>query len=165
MSNGKSTVITTYGHGNVIDKIAVSLFEEPESHDDDSNAKTYCDTINSLELQGEAWVFAQIVSENTQYSLDMFHPLRFDILLKLDDHAIQRVLQYVDSQELIKALKGANTEVQDKIFQNMSKRAADMLKEDMEYRGSVRPKDIKEAQKNVLSIVRHLGQTGEIITP
>ncbi|MDR0313114.1 MAG: hypothetical protein LBI14_05920 [Treponema sp.] len=167
MGNEKSVVITVYGHSKLIDKIAVSLFDEPESlNNDGSNAKIYCDNINSLELQGDAWVSAQIVTNNnTQYSMEMFYPLDFNFLLKLNDRAIQRVMRDLDSQELAKALKGADTEVQDKIFQNMSNRAATMLMEDMEYMGTIRSKDIREAQENVLNIVRHLEQTGEIVIP
>jgi flagellar motor switch protein FliG len=81
----------------------------------------------------------------------------------LDDRAIQKVLREVDSQELAKALKSVDTEVQDKIFRNMSKRAAGMLKEDMEYMGPVRLKDVEEAQQKIVSIIRHLEDTGEIV--
>jgi flagellar motor switch protein FliG len=69
----------------------------------------------------------------------------------------------VDSQELAKALKSVDSEVQDKIFKNMSKRAASMLKEDMEYMGPVRLKDVEEAQQKIVSIIRHLEDTGEIV--
>jgi flagellar motor switch protein FliG len=72
-------------------------------------------------------------------------------------------MREVDSQELAKALKSVDTEVQDKIFKNMSKRAATMLKEDMEYMGPVRLKDVEEAQQKIVSIIRHLEDTGEIV--
>jgi hypothetical protein len=78
MGNEKTTVITVYGHNKAIDKIAVSLFDTPKrdyySPIDDSNAKTYCDTINDIKLEGESWVSAKIVSENVQYTLDAFLP-------------------------------------------------------------------------------------------
>jgi hypothetical protein len=89
MGNGKSIVITVYGHSRVIDKIAVSLFDKPKSeyydYNNESSAKTYCDTINNLELQEEAWVSAKIISETTQYALNTFLPLKFDIILQLDN--------------------------------------------------------------------------------
>jgi flagellar motor switch protein FliG len=72
-------------------------------------------------------------------------------------------MREVDSQELAKALKSVDTEVQDKIFRNMSKRAAGMLKEDMEYMGPIRLKDVEEAQQKIVSIIRHLEDTGEIV--
>jgi flagellar motor switch protein FliG len=87
----------------------------------------------------------------------------FEDIVMLDDRAIQKVLREVDSQELAKALKSVDTEVQDKIFRNMSKRAAGMLKEDMEYMGPVRLKDVEEAQQKIVSIIRHLEDTGEIV--
>lgn len=87
----------------------------------------------------------------------------FEDIVMLDDRAIQKVLREVDSQELAKALKAVDTEVQDKIFRNMSKRAASMLKEDMEYMGPIRLKDVEEAQQKIVSIIRHLEDTGEIV--
>jgi flagellar motor switch protein FliG len=87
----------------------------------------------------------------------------FEDIVMLDDRAIQKVMREVDSQELAKALKSVDTEVQDKIFRNMSKRAAGMLKEDMEYMGPVRLKDVEEAQQKIVSIIRHLEDTGDIV--
>ncbi len=87
----------------------------------------------------------------------------FEDIVMLDDRAIQKVLREVDSQELAKALKSVDTEVQDKIFRNMSKRAAGMLREDMEYMGPIRLKDVEEAQQRIVSIIRHLEDTGEIV--
>ena len=87
----------------------------------------------------------------------------FEDIVMLDDRAIQKVMREVDSQELAKALKSVDSEVQDKIFKNMSKRAASMLKEDMEYMGPVRLKDVEEAQQKIVSIIRHLEDTGEIV--
>ena len=87
----------------------------------------------------------------------------FEDIVMLDDRSIQKVMREVDSQELAMALKSVDTEVQDKIFRNMSKRAAGMLKEDMEYMGPVRLKDVEEAQQKIVSIIRHLEDTGEIV--
>jgi hypothetical protein len=83
MGNGRDIVITAYGHDRKIDKIAVSAFDSALNHygdSDDSNARTYCDTINNLELNGKSWVFAKIVPENAPFSPDAFVPLKFDII-------------------------------------------------------------------------------------
>jgi flagellar motor switch protein FliG len=72
-------------------------------------------------------------------------------------------MREVDSQELAKALKSVDSQVQDKIVKNIAKRAAGMLKEDMEYMGPVRLKDVEEAQQKIVSIIRHLEDTGEIV--
>jgi len=89
----------------------------------------------------------------------------FENIVTLNDRAIQRVMREVDSQELAKALKNMNAEVQNKIFNNMSKRAALMLKEDMDYMGPVRLIEVEEAQQKIISIIRHLEDTGEIVVP
>ena len=87
----------------------------------------------------------------------------FEDIVMLDNRAIQKVLRDVDQQELAKALKSVDTEVQDKIFSNMSKRAASMLKEDMEFMGPVRLKDVEESQQKIVSIIRRLEDSGDIV--
>jgi hypothetical protein len=165
MNHAKTTVLTVYGHNKTIDKISVSLFDQSESgyREHDKNAKIYCNTINSLRLEGESWINAKIISENTQYSLETFLPLKFDILAALDDRTIQKILREVDAPDIAKALKGANAAIQEKVFNNMSTRVAKMLKEDMEYMGAVRLIDVEAAQNKILDIILHLEQTGEIV--
>ena len=87
----------------------------------------------------------------------------FEDFQYLDDRAIQKVLRDTDMQELAKALKGASTEVQTKIFRNMSQRAATMLKEDMEWMGPVRAQDVVAAQANLVKIVFRLSNNGDIL--
>lgn len=86
----------------------------------------------------------------------------FEDIVLLGDKDIQKVLREVDSTELAKALKGVNSEVQDKIFRNMSKRAAAVLKEDMDFMGPIRLKDVEEAQQKIVSIIRKLEDAGDI---
>ncbi|MCI8281861.1 MAG: flagellar motor switch protein FliG [Lachnospiraceae bacterium] len=87
----------------------------------------------------------------------------FEDILLLDDRAIQRVLRDVDNNELGIALKAANEEVQNVIFKNLSKRLATMIKEDMEFMGPVRMKDVEEAQQKIVGIIRKLEETSEIV--
>lgn len=87
----------------------------------------------------------------------------FEDIVMLDDKAIQKVLREVDTQELAKALKGVDAEVQDKIYRNMSKRAASLLKEDMEFMGPTRRKDVEEAQQKIVAIIRKLEEQGEVV--
>ncbi len=87
----------------------------------------------------------------------------FEDILSLDDKSIQRVLREVDNNELAVALKGSNEEVQNVIFNNLSKRLAAMIKEDMEYMGPVRLKDVEEAQQRIVNIIRKLEDSSEII--
>ncbi len=87
----------------------------------------------------------------------------FEDILLLDDRAIQRVLRDVDNSDLAIALKGSNEEVQNAIFNNLSKRLAVMIKEDMEFMGPVRMKDVEEAQQKIVNIIRKLEDSGEIV--
>ena len=87
----------------------------------------------------------------------------FDDILMLDDRAIQKILQEVDTQILTTALKGSATEVQDKIFRNLSRRAASMLKEDMEWLGPVRLTDVENCQSEILKIIFRLEDKGEVV--
>jgi len=87
----------------------------------------------------------------------------FEDIVMLDDRSIQKIMREIDSQELAKALFSVDHEVQNKIFRNMSKRAANMLREDMEYMGPIRLKDVEECQQKIVSIARHLEDTGEIV--
>lgn len=87
----------------------------------------------------------------------------FEDIVLLDDRAIQKVLREVDTTELAKALKAVDSEVQDKIFRNMSRRASTLLKEDMEYMGPIRLKDVEESQQKIVAIIRKLEEQGEIV--
>lgn len=86
----------------------------------------------------------------------------FENLLETDDRSIQRLLQDVDNETLIIALKGAEPPLRDKFFKNMSKRQADIMREDLSARGPVRMSQVEAEQKTILQIVRRLAESGEI---
>ena len=87
----------------------------------------------------------------------------FEDILSLDNRAIQRVLRDVDNHDLALALKGATEEVQNVILNNLSTRLASMIKEDMEYMGPVRMKDVEDAQQKIVNIIRKLEDSAEIV--
>ena len=87
----------------------------------------------------------------------------FDDLKKVDDRGIQELLREISSEVLILALKGADDELQEKIFKNMSKRAAELLRDDLESKGPVRVSDVETAQKEILTIARRMADSGEIV--
>ena len=87
----------------------------------------------------------------------------FEDIITLDDHSIQRIMQEVDFKDLALALKGANKEVGDKIFKNLSQRASEMLMEDIEFLGPVRVRDVEEKQQKIVQVIRKLDEAGEII--
>jgi flagellar motor switch protein FliG len=86
----------------------------------------------------------------------------FEDLLQLDDRGIQTVLREVQSESLIIALKGASQDLRDKIFKNMSSRAAEMLREDLEAKGPVKISEVEKEQKELLGIVRRLSDEGQV---
>ena len=87
----------------------------------------------------------------------------FEDILLLDDRAIQRVLREVENSDLELACKNTPEEVQNVIFKNLSKRLAAMIKEDMEFMGPVRMKDVEEAQQKIVGVIRKLEDAGEIV--
>ena len=87
----------------------------------------------------------------------------FEDILLVDDKGIQSVLKEIDNDELALALKTASDEMKEKVFGNMSERAAQLINEDMEYMGPVRLSDVENAQQKIVDVVRRLEETGEII--
>ncbi|MBL4952950.1 flagellar motor switch protein FliG [Neobacillus sp. OS1-32] len=87
----------------------------------------------------------------------------FEDIINLDRRAIQRVIQEVDNQDLMLALKASSPEVKKVIYENMSQRMVESFEEEMQYLGPVRVKDVEEAQGRIVSVIRHLEDAGEII--
>lgn len=87
----------------------------------------------------------------------------FEDIVLLDDRSLQLVLREIDSKDLALALKASSSEVADKVYKNMSKRAAEMLREEIQYMGPVRIRDVEEAQQKVVNVIRRLEESGEII--
>lgn len=87
----------------------------------------------------------------------------FENLVDVDDRGIQALLREVSTELLVVALKGADTSVQEKVFKNMSKRAAELLRDDLEAKGPVKVSEVEGAQKEILTIARRLADAGEIV--
>ena len=88
---------------------------------------------------------------------------KFDDLIRLDDPSLQRVMREVDGRDLALALRTANTELKERVFKNMSARAAELLRDEMSVAGSVRMKQVDEAQQKIVAIARRLDEAGEIL--
>lgn len=122
------------------------------------------DILNLVDRSTEKTIIESLEEEDPELAEDIKKRMFvFEDIVLLDDRAIQKVLREVDTNELAKALKAVDSEVQDKIYRNMSKRAATLLKEDMEYMGPVRLKDVEESQQKIVSIIRKLEEQGEIV--
>jgi flagellar motor switch protein FliG len=125
--------------------------------------KAAADILNAMETSRETELMAAIrgLDEALGGRIEdlMFV---FEDLAELDDRGMQTLLREVPSGTLITALKGAEPEVREKIFANMSKRAADMMRDDLEVKGPVRLSEVDAAQKEVLSIARKLSDAGQL---
>ena len=125
--------------------------------------KTAANMLNFMDSSYETALMESVRQVDEEIS-DQIQDLMFvfDNLVDVDDRGIQSLLREVSSENLIVALKGADDVVKDKILNNMSKRAAEMLRDDLETKGPVRVSEVEEAQKEILTIARRMAETGEI---
>jgi len=153
----KNIVVTTFGHDRIAKKLSVQIF------DNEQNAETYCDMINSLELENGSWCAANIVEEKTSFDLELFLPFSLEnILLRLNNRSIQKVFREIDSKVLATALVGASDAVKERLLANVTSRAKVMLKEEMECMGQISSHVVKKNRAKIVQIFRHLICTGEI---
>lgn len=126
--------------------------------------KTAAEMINLLGTAIEGTVIESIRNHDPDLAQKIMDKMFvFDDVLKLDDKAIQMVLKEVASETLVVALKGAQPELKDKILANMSSRAAETLREDLESRGPMRLSEVEAQQKEILKTVRRLADEGQIV--
>jgi len=126
--------------------------------------RTAAEILNFLSGETEA----SVMSNLKNYDGDMAQKIMdemfvFDNIMDIDDRGIQVMLREVQSESLIIALKGANQDLREKIFKNMSQRAAEMMREDLESKGPVRLSEVEAQQKEILQIVRRLADEGQIM--
>ena len=120
--------------------------------------------INSVDRATEKSIIENLEEDDPELAEEIKKRMFvFEDIVLLDDRAIQKVLREVDSNDLAKALKSVDSDAQDKVYRNMSKRAAALLKEDMDYMGPVRLKDVEEAQQKIVNIIRKLEEQGDIV--
>ena len=126
-------------------------------------ARTVADILNAMERDKSGEELGKIEKADTEMHQTIKDLLFvFDNLLDVDDRGIQALLREVGSDTLAVALRGAEPEVQEKILKNMSKRAAEILKDDMEARGPVKLADVEAAQKEIVTIAQRLADEGTI---
>jgi flagellar motor switch protein FliG len=126
--------------------------------------KTAAEMINLMGTAIEGTVIESIRNHDPDLAQKIMDKMFvFDDVLKLDDKSIQTVLKEVSSDVLIVALKGAQPELKDKILANMSTRAAETLREDLESRGPMRLSEVEAQQKEILKVVRRLADEGTIV--
>lgn len=122
------------------------------------------DILNSVDRGTEKYIMESLEVQDT----DLAEQIRkrmfiFDDIVTLDSRSIQRVIREVENGDWALALKSAGEDVQKAVFANMSKRLAEMIKEDMDYMGPVRLRDVEEAQQKIVNVIRKLEDAGEIV--
>lgn len=126
--------------------------------------KAAADMLNYMGGTVEAAVLASIREHDGDLAQKIQDQMfTFDNILELDDRSVQMLLREVQSESLILALKGTSQEMRDKVFKNMSTRAAEALKEDLDAKGPVRLSEVEAEQKEILKIVRRLADEGQIV--
>ncbi len=160
-----------------MEKISADLLEEIEMVLKDQIEAVYTKELNEIggtkavaEIlnMGGKTLEKPVLEEIQQRDSELAQEIRglmftFEDIRGLDDRSIQRLLKEVDTKVLTIALKGSTEEIQDKIFRNMSERAATMIQEEMEYMGPLRVKEVDEAQRQIVEIIRSLEEEGEIV--
>ncbi len=120
--------------------------------------------LNSVSRTSEKNILTNLKERDETLAAEI-HDLMFifEDIVKLPDSTIQKILKEIDSKALALALKATSSELREKIYQNMSERAAGMIKEELEYLGAVKLKDVENAQKEILDVARRLEEAGEIV--
>lgn len=122
------------------------------------------DILNSVDRGTEKNIMENLELDDPELADEIKRKMFvFEDIITLDDKSIQRILREIDNNDLALALKNTNNDVKTVIFNNISQRLAAMIKEDMEYMGPVRLKDVEESQQKIVNIIRRLEDAGEII--
>ena len=126
-------------------------------------AKAAANIVNFLDPSQESALMEQVAKSDEALAARIEELVFvFDNLLDLDDRSMQELLRNVASEQLLLALKGTDEALKEKIFKNMSQRAAEMLKDDLEAKGPVRVSEVENAQKEILKVARKLAESGAI---
>lgn len=122
------------------------------------------DILLAVDRGTEKFIMETLEIQNAELADDIRKRMFvFEDIINLDSVSIQRFIREIENNELAIALKGSTEEVREVIFANMSKRMSEMLREDMEFMGPVRLRDVEEAQQKIVNVIRKLEEAGEII--
>ncbi|MBP1764408.1 MAG: fliG [Firmicutes bacterium] len=122
------------------------------------------EVLNKVDRTTERTIIENLEIQNPELAEEIKKRMFvFEDIVGIDDRSLQLVLREIESKDLGLALKASSTEVAEKIYKNMSKRASDMLREEIEFMGPVRIRDVEEAQQKIVNVIRRLEESGEII--
>ena len=135
-----------------------------ESNENLGGIQTAAEILNNLEQKTEHAILETIESEREELAEEIRQSMFvFEDLAQLDDRSIRAMLKEISNDELTLALRTASDELSEKIFKNVSQRAAQMMKEDMEVMGPVKLRDVEQAQLNIIKTARRLAEEGKIV--
>jgi len=153
---------------DVIGKITSILEQKLKSLGDFSREscggiRAVAELINRMDTKAAGAILEKIESENPELALSIRNLMFvFDDVLLIDDQGMREILQRVDKKALTIALKGTNEELKNQFFRNMSSRAVEMMKEDMDVLGPIKVRDVELSQQQIVSIIRKLDESGVI---
>ena len=126
--------------------------------------KAIVEILNRVDRTSEKAIIETLEVDNPELTEEIKKLMFvFEDIVMIDDRSIQRILRDVDNKDLSLSLKATPKEVADKVFKNMSSRAADMLREEIEFMGPVKIRDVEEAQQRIVNVIRSLEDKGEIV--
>jgi flagellar motor switch protein FliG len=126
--------------------------------------KAVAEILNRVERTSEKAIMADLGDRDPELADEIGRLMfTFEDVIHVDDAGIQRAMREIESKDLALALKGSNDDLKAKIYRNMSSRAAEMIKEELEFMGPVRMKNVEEAQQKIVAIVRRLEESGELV--
>lgn len=126
--------------------------------------KTLVEILNSVDRNTEKNIISSLEIEEPELAEQVKSSLFvFEDIVNLDKNSVQRILREVSNEDLALALKGASEKVTSVVFANISQRAAEMLKEDIQFMGPVRLSAVEEAQRKIVNIIRRLEEAGEVV--
>ena len=126
--------------------------------------KDVAEILNRVERSTEKSIMNELGERDPELADEIARLMfTFEDIIHVDDAGIQKTLREIESKDLALALKTANEQVQEKIFKNMSARARDMIREEIEFMGPVRLRNVEEAQQKIVSVIRRLEEAGEIV--
>ena len=126
--------------------------------------KEVAEIMNSIDRSAEKAIMGQLEEQDPELADEISRLMfTFEDIVYVEDGGIQKALREIESKDLALALKGATDEVAEKVLHNMSERAREMIKEEIDFMGPVRLRNVEEAQQKVVSIIRRLEEAGELI--
>ncbi len=135
-----------------------------EEYASTGGVESIVEMLNEADRSMEKSILEKLEDEDPDLAEEIRRKLFvFEDITQLDDASVQRVLREVDQDELALALKAVDENVKEKIFDNMSNRAAGMIREELEYMGPVRVRDVEEAQQQIVNVIRRLEEEGEVV--